>query len=119
MTENEKLLNVIIDAVQEKKGKNISIVDMSSLETHVCDYFVICEGNTNIQIMAIADSICETVRKQLHQKPFSMEGQGHALWVAMDYGDVMVHIFEKNTRQFYDLEHLWSDASLTDIPNLD
>lgn len=119
MTDNKRLLQHITEAIQERKGKQIKIVDMRQLESYVCEYFVICEGNSNTQIVAISESVHETLREQLHIKPYFIEGAGNALWVIMDYGDIMVHIFDKDTRRFYDLEHLWSDAVLTEIPDMD
>lgn len=117
MTETETLVNRIKEGIQEKKGKHITIVDMTSLEAF-CSYFVICEGTSNTQIIAITDSIEEYVRKTTGDKPFATDGLSNATWIVMDYGDVMVHIFEPTARAFYNLEHLWSDAKLTDVPEL-
>lgn len=118
MIDNKTLLQNITEAIQEKKGKQIKIVDMTALNTSVCDYFIICEGNSNTQIVAISESIKDYVREHVGVKPYGAEGTFNALWVAMDYGDVMVHIFDKATRAFYDLEHLWSDATLTEIADI-
>ena len=117
MNETEQLLNKIIEGIQEKKGRNITTVDMTDIEA-VCDFFVICEGTSNTHIMAINDSIEEYVRKNTGEKPFASEGIENATWIVMDYGNILVHIFERQTRAFYNLEHLWSDAKLTDIPDL-
>ncbi len=118
MTDNPTLIKHMVDAIQERKGKQIKIVDMTKIDS-VCDYFVICEGNSNTQISAICDSIWDHVREQCGVKPFAAEGLQNAVWIAMDYGDIMVHIFDRETRRFYDLEHLWDDAELTEIPDLD
>jgi ribosome-associated protein len=118
MDETKLLVQKIVEGIQEKKGKRITIVDMTKLEA-VCRYFVICEGTSNTQILAIEDSINDYVRKSIHEKPFAVDGMSNALWIAMDYGEVMVHIFEPESRFFYDLEHLWSDAILTDVPDLE
>ncbi|MDP4276900.1 MAG: ribosome silencing factor [Bacteroidota bacterium] len=117
MTETEQLVERIKEGIQEKKGKTITIVDMTKLEA-ICSYFVICEGASNTQIMAITDAVETYVRKTSNVKPFAIDGLSNATWVVMDYGDVIVHIFEKEARDFYNLEHLWSDAKLTDIPDL-
>jgi len=117
MIETESLVNRIKEGIQEKKGKRIIIVDMTNIES-ICSFFVICEGTSNTQIMAITDSIQDYVRKTTGEKPFATDGLGNATWIAMDYGDVIVHIFEPSSRAFYNLEHLWSDAKLTDIPDL-
>lgn len=118
MIETESLVKKIVEGIQEKKGKRITIVNMTKLEA-VCRYFVICEGTSHTQILAIADSVKDFANKNTSVKPFAIDGLSNALWVAMDYGDVMVHIFESQTRAFYDLEHLWNDAILTDIPDLE
>lgn len=118
MIDNQTLIQHIVDAIQERKGKNIKIVDMTEIDS-VCDFFVICDGTSNTQIAAICDSVWDGVREKCGVKPFAAEGMRNALWIAMDYGDIMVHIFDRETRQFYDLEHLWDDASLTEIPDLD
>jgi len=117
MTKTETLVQRIKEGIQEKKGKNITIVDLTGLEA-ICDYFVICEGTSNTQIMAITNSIEEYVRKTTGEKPFATDGLANATWIAMDYSDVIVHIFEPSSRSFYNLEHLWSDANLTEIPDL-
>lgn len=121
-TENltsESLIRHITDAIQEKKGKNIVIADLHGLGNSVCDYFVICEGGSPAQVSAITDSIWEGLIDKCRCKPFAVDGQRNAQWVAMDYGEVLVHVFLPDVRAFYDIEHLWADAKLTTIPNLD
>ena len=118
MDETEILVQKIAEGIQEKKGRQITVVNMTKLEA-ICRYFVICEGTSNTQILAIENSIKDYVRENAGVKPFAVDGLNNALWVAMDYGEVMVHIFERETRVFYNLEHLWSDATLTDIPDLE
>lgn len=118
MDETKVLVQKIVEGIQEKKGKKIILVNMTKLDA-ICRYFVICEGTSNTQILAIEDSVEDYVRKQIDERPFAVDGLNNALWVAMDYGDVMVHIFEHESRAFYDLEHLWSDAILTGIPDLE
>lgn len=117
MTETDTLVNRIKEGLQEKKGRRIVIVDMTELDA-VCSYFVICEGTSNTHINAVTDAALEYVRTTTGLKPLAVDGLSNATWVAIDYGDVMVHVFDQTSRQYYNLEHLWSDAKLTDIPDL-
>ena len=118
-TESKQIIDTIIDGIQEKKGKEIVVVDMLELGNSICDYFVICQGNSPTQVSAITDSIEDTVRINCKKKPYSIDGLRNSQWVAMDYGDILVHIFLPDVRKFYDIEHLWADATLTEIPDLD
>lgn len=119
MNETEELVKRIAEGIQEKKGKNIVVADLTDTDNSVCKYFVICEGNTPTQVAAIADSVSDYVRINAGTKPIAVEGLRNARWVAMDYSDVLVHVFVPEDRVFYNLEHLWADARLTMIPNLD
>lgn len=92
---------------------------MTNIEDTICKYFVICQGGTPNQVLAITDSIRETVRINESRKPDFVDGTAYAHWVAMDYGEVMVHIFTPELRTYYDLEHLWADAKLEEIPDID
>lgn len=115
----EEVIKQIIEGIQDKKGKETVVVDMLGLGNSVCDYFVICQGNSPTQVSAIADSIEDTVRTNCGKKPYAVDGLRNSQWVAMDYGDILVHIFQPDVRKFYDIEHLWADAKLTEIPDLD
>lgn len=117
MTIENKLLAAIVEGIREKKGGKIVIADLTSIDTAPCAYFVICEGNSPQQVEAITDSIEETARLKAAEKPAALAGLENAEWVAMDYGDVIVHVFLPEPRQFYDLEHLWEDAMLTELPD--
>lgn len=117
--QEKELIKQITEAIQEKKGKGITIVDMEKLGNSICDYFVICQGNSPAQVGAITDSVEDMVRKGCRRKPYAIDGLRNAQWVAMDYGDVLVHIFLPDVRAFYDIEHLWADAKITNIPDLD
>jgi len=119
MNNSKELINQIIKGIQDKKGNRIVVVDLSGIEDTICNYFVICQGNSPTQLMAITDSAKDTAQKETGQKPIATIGLQNAQWVAMDYGDVMVHIFLPEQREFYDLEHLWADAKLDQIPELD
>lgn len=114
----ESIIESIIEGIQERKGESITVVDLTGIEDTVCRYFVICQGGTPNQTLAIEDSIRETVRIKENRKPDYVEGARYAHWIAMDYGDVMVHIFIPELRNFYDLEHLWADAVTEQIPDL-
>ena len=119
MNNTKVLIEKIKEGIQEKKGKNIIIADLTSIEDTICKYFVICQGNSPSQVSAIVDSIREFTRKGAGSKPFAIDGLRNAEWVAMDYSDVLLHVFLPETRDFYNLEHLWADAKLTQIPDLD
>lgn len=119
MSETKRLIQQIVEGIQDKKGKDIVIADLTHIEDTICNYFIICQGNTPTQVAAITESIREFARKGSDTKPTGIEGLHNAQWVAMDYSDVLVHVFLPETRAFYDLEHLWADAHLTTIPNLD
>ena len=115
----ESVLQKVIEGIREKKGKRILIADLTTIEDCICRYFVICEGNSPNQVSAITSSVKDHLKKNAYIKPFSVDGTGNAQWVAMDYGDVVVHIFLPEIREYYQLENLWSDAKLEKIPDLD
>lgn len=120
MTENvKKLIETAVKGIQEKKGCSINIVDMEGMDGAICQAFVVCEGNSPSQVSAIADSVEETMRKELKEKPVRTAGLENAIWVAMDYVDVMIHIFLPDARDFYNLEALWQDAAITEVPDID
>lgn len=117
MNESEILVNTIISAVQDKKGKRIVKSDLTSIGDTICSYLVVCEGNTPTQVSAIADAIEEKVNQQWSIKPIGKEGVNNSFWVVIDYGDVMAHVFVPDAREFYDLDNFWEDARLTEIPD--
>ncbi len=120
MRENVKaIVETAVKGIQEKKGHSINVVDMEGMEGVIAQAFVVCEGGSPSQVSAIADSVEETLRKELGEKPVRTAGMENAIWVAMDYVDVMVHIFLPEAREFYDLETLWQDATITEIPDID
>lgn len=119
MEQTSKLVDIITKGIQEKKGQNITIMDLTEIGGSIADYFVICQGNSPSQVEAITESIGDTVREELGEKPLNVVGLGLSQWVAMDYSDTMVHIFVPQTRQFYDLENLWEDAKLTNVPDIE
>ncbi len=119
MEQTKQLVETIKAGIQEKKGSQIVIADLTKIEGTICKYFIICQGNSPTQVEAIAESVIDTAREQLKEKPAHVVGLENAQWVAMDYTDVLVHIFLPDVREYYDLEHLWEDAKLTRIPDLD
>ena len=119
MEQTKKLVKTIIAGIQEKKGSRIVVADLSGIAGAVCRNFVICQGNSPAQVEAIVESVGDVARQQLQEKPAHVVGLEHAQWVAMDYTDVMVHVFLPDVREYYDLEHLWDDATLTQIPDMD
>ena len=112
---DDSLIYSIIEAIEEIKGKEINILDLRKLENTVCDYFIICEGNSNTQVNAIVASVQKHVSKELKDKPWNIEGNDNGEWVLMDYINVVVHVFQKHKREYYDIENLWGDAKLTKV----
>jgi ribosome-associated protein len=104
------MVNAIVEGIREVKGRNIHVLDFRTMENAMCDFFVVCEGNSTTQVQAIAHSIEEMARKKVGFKPHHTEGLGSSQWILMDYADILVHVFEPETRTFYDVEGLWSDA---------
>lgn len=111
----KKLVSAIIEGIQRKKGNEIVRMDLRSLEHSVCKYFVICHGDSNTQVNAIADSVEEYVEENLNESVWHKQGKQNAHWVLLDYADVVVHIFQKPYRNYYKLEELWADAELRSI----
>lgn len=113
------LVKTIIDAIQDKKGQDITLIDLRSMEGTIAQCFVICQGNSPTQVEAIAGEVSDQVREKLHEKAIGCIGLEQAHWVAIDFGDVMLHVFVPDQRQYYDLEGLWQDAPQIQVPNLD
>ncbi|WP_340074694.1 ribosome silencing factor [Leptobacterium sp. I13] len=113
----DQLITLIIKGIEEVKGKDISILDLRAIENTVCDYFIICNGTSNTHVNAIVNSIQKTVSKENKDKPWHVEGSDNSEWILMDYVDVVVHVFQKQTREYYDIEGLWGDAKVNSIPS--
>ena len=111
------LLTNIIKGIEEVKGNDIEILDLRAIDTAVCDYFVICNGTSNTQVNAIVNSIQKIVSKELKDKPWHIEGTDNAEWVLMDYVSIVVHVFQKEIREYYNIEGLWGDAKITSLAN--
>ena len=109
------LANVIVGGMLNNKSENIVSLDLKKIESAVCDYFIICHGNSNTHITAIANNIIKETSKELNDKPLSKEGISNGTWILLDYGNVVAHIFQKEIRDYYNLEELWGDAQIKNI----
>lgn len=117
--EIKKLVDKAVEAIQDKKGHNITIIDLSDIEGCITKAFVISEGNSPVQVDAITDSVEEKMREDLGEKPLRIAGRENSIWEAMDYIDIMVHTFAPEARERYALDRLWADAPTQNIPDLD
>lgn len=111
----DQLITAILSGIEDVKGHEIKILDLRAIENTVCDYFIICEGNSNTQVNAIANAVQKKVSKTLKDNPWHVEGSDNAEWILIDYVNVVVHVFQKHIRQYYDIESLWGDAKTTII----
>jgi len=111
----EKTLEAIVEGIQRVKGKDITLIDLNTIHHTECGYFIICHGTSSTQVEAIAHSVEETVEEITGDKVWHRDGYRNAIWILLDYGDIMVHVFQEEARNFYNLEGLWSDAKLTKI----
>ena len=109
----DTLLTHIIEGIEEVKGEDINVLDLREIENNVCQYFVVCSGNSNTQVRAISGAVQKLVSKAIHEKPWHVEGLETSEWILMDFVDIVVHIFQKQTRSHYDIESLWGDAKQT------
>jgi len=113
--ENTGLLDAIVDGLQEKKAKNITIMDMTGIGNSVADYFVIADAESRTHVDAIANSVEDVVAKKTGEKPYHSEGHQIGEWVLVDYVNIVVHVFQKEIREFYNIEALWADADIKHI----
>lgn len=111
----DELIALILQGIDEVKGQHINLLDLRDIENTVCDYFIVCNGTSNTHVNAIVGSIQKTVSKAIHDKPWHVEGENNSEWVLMDYVNVVVHVFQKQIREYYDIEGLWGDAKFTTI----
>ena len=109
----DELIALILEGIEDVKGVDINLLDLREIENTVCDYFIICNGTSNTHVNAIVSSVQKKVSKALQDKPWHVEGSENAEWVLMDYVNVVVHVFQKHIREFYDIEGLWGDAKVT------
>ncbi len=116
--EEEEVNDLIVDGIQDIKGKNIIKLDLRNIEDAPSDYFIICEGDSNTQVKAIAENVKIRLKDETGMIPSSMEGMESSHWILLDYFNVVVHIFYRETRSFYDLESLWNDAKMVEYETL-
>ena len=114
LTKNSKLLKIIIQAIQEKKGENVVSLDLRKIHEAVADFFIICEANSHVQVRAIANAVEEEVKKVCGELPYRHEGHQALQWVLIDYVNVVIHIFQPEIRRFYKLEEMWSDGDMVE-----
>lgn len=119
MNNNSELTDSIVEALQDKKGKHITILDFSEIDAAPASKFIIAEGNSTSQVSALADNVRDALLDKKNVKPYNYDGYRNSQWIVIDYGDIMVHIFLPDTRTFYNIEELWSDATATEIEDLD
>lgn len=111
----DALISNIVLGIDNVKGIDVSLLDLRDIENTVCSYFVVCTGSSNTHVNAIVSAIKKNVSKELKEKPFHTEGNDNAEWVLIDYVNVVVHVFQKQTRDYYNVEELWGDAKTTKI----
>ncbi|CAL1521383.1 ribosome silencing factor [Chitinophaga sp. MM2321] len=110
LSRESEIFTTIIKAIQEKKGENIVSLDLRQIPEAVADFFILCEANSNTQVRAIADYVAHEVEKQIGEEPYKHEGFTAQQWILVDYVNIVVHVFQPETRRFYSLEEMWSDA---------
>jgi ribosome-associated protein len=119
MNKNEivtrNLNEAILEGIKKIKGKDITIIDLNTIKHTECGYFVICHGTSSTHVSSIAESVEKKMEEIAGEKALHTEGYNNALWILLDFGEIVVHVFDEKTRNFYDLESLWSDAKITKI----
>lgn len=118
MISAKKITDCIVEGIREEKGLQIKVIDLTKIRNTICRYSVICEGTSSTHVNAIATNLKEYVRETIGEKPLIIQGQDNREWIIMDYVQVIVHIMQVPARKFYDIEHLWEDANITEIPDL-
>jgi ribosome-associated protein len=114
-SDSKQLVDAIVNAMDDKKGLDIIYIDFTNVANTVARYFVICHGSSNVHVDTLADGVIDGVREEMGTKPWNKEGYENAEWILLDYADVVVHIFQENSRHFYNLEDLWADMDITRI----
>ncbi len=117
--ETQKLTEAILEGIQSLKGKDITLIDLESIHHTECGAFIICHGTSSTHVNSIAQSVEGTVKETLEMDVWHRDGYKNSLWILLDYGDVMVHVFQKEAREFYNLEGLWADAKRKTIEEVD
>jgi ribosome-associated protein len=112
------VVSTIVEAIQDKKGKDIVLIDMSAFDSPVCDFFIICHGDSSTHVDAISEEVMHFLAKKKKLKPHSREGRENAQWILLDYYAVVVHIFQRQYRDFYNIEGLWADGVMKRFENI-
>jgi len=115
LNKSQILVDVVVKGLLEVKGENIVCIDLRGLDNAVCDYFIICTGTSNTHASSLAGSVEKEVKNTLDDKPWHSEGRGNSEWILLDYVNVVVHIFQEEFREFYNIEGLWADAKITQV----
>jgi ribosome-associated protein len=113
--ETSSLLDAIVEGMKDRKAKNITILDLQSIENRVTDYFVICDADSNTHVNSIGDSVSEIVEKMTKERPYHIEGTQNGEWILIDYINIVAHIFLREMREHYNIEGLWGDAEITEV----
>jgi ribosome-associated protein len=111
----DEIITEVIKGIENVKGEKILLLDMRKIDNTPCDYFIICSGSSNTQVTAIVNSIQKNVSKKIREKPYHIEGLENAQWVLIDYINLVVHVFQDEIREYYDIEELWGDAKTTKV----
>lgn len=119
MIESKQLVDNIVEGIQNIKGKSTVIIDLTETDNTVSSYFIIASGDSSTHVKSIADSVTRNVLDNIKDRPIAKDGTDNGEWVAIDYSNVMVHIFQRETREFYNIEELWADGKFTYIEDLD
>ena len=114
----KKLAETIIEGIRNRNGQRIVQIDLRKIKEAPTEMMIIAEGTSNTQVSAIADEVDDFVRTQTHVHPLSVSGQENSEWIAMDYGTIFVHIMQREPRAYYDIEHLWEDGKVTELPDM-
>lgn len=112
-TETSEILNAAIEGLRRIKGIDIALIDLTTIHHTECSYFLVCHGNSSTQVDALAHSVEDTVEELTGTKAWHKDGYRNAIWILLDYGDIMVHVFREEARNFYNIEGLWADAKIT------
>lgn len=115
LNKNSKIYKAIVHAIQEKKGENIVSLDLRKIPEAVADFFIICEASSHVQVKAISGFVEDHVKEVLGEAPYKHEGMSGAQWVLVDYVNIVVHVMHTETRKFYKLEEMWSDAEAEEL----
>lgn len=112
---SEELSQIIIKGMEERKAEDIKVLDLRGVKGSISDFFIICSGNSDTQIQAIAESVEKEVKQAANELPWRKEGFTNREWILLDYVSAVAHIFKREKREFYALEDLWGDAEVTSV----